>query len=312
MGDELTQADAWDYDRYALEYGEYEEERQRRKKNAPPEKPLEPEQDAEADAPLPMTYVPARFEKQWLASSLRSFYQQHLITDVLSHVKGGKEASVYCCQASEVLEQTLLAAKVYRPREFRNLRNDVMYREGRAALTSDGKAAKKTDHRLMRAIGKKTAFGVQAAHTSWLMYEYTTLETLYKAGAAVPIPISAGENAILMGYQGDRNQPAPTLSQIRLQRREAVRLFEEVVRNIALLMEHEFIHGDLSAYNILYWDGAITLIDFPQVTSLRGNPNAEFIFRRDVIRVCEYFQGQGVECDAEAVIAQIWRDPESL
>jgi hypothetical protein len=62
------------------------------------------------------TYHPARFEAEWLLSSLRSFYEQELITDVLASVKGGKEASVYRCAGHETTGQTFLAAKVYRPR----------------------------------------------------------------------------------------------------------------------------------------------------------------------------------------------------
>jgi serine/threonine-protein kinase RIO1 len=30
-------------------------------------------------------------------------------------------------------------------------------------------------------------------------------------------------------------------------------LFAKVMRNIELLLQHDFIHGNLSAYNILYW-----------------------------------------------------------
>jgi hypothetical protein len=45
------------------------------------------------------TYRPSRYEAGWLLSSLYSFYDEGLITDVLALVKGGKEASVYRCQA---------------------------------------------------------------------------------------------------------------------------------------------------------------------------------------------------------------------
>ena len=37
------------------------------------------------------------------------------------------------------MEETFLAAKVYRPRMFRNLRNDHAYRQGREILTPDGR-----------------------------------------------------------------------------------------------------------------------------------------------------------------------------
>ena len=265
----------------------------------------EPEDTTDA---LPMTYKPARFETEWLASSLGSFYKANHIVDVLTHVKGGKEASVYCCKAHPDFGVELLAAKVYRPRRLRNLRNDAMYREGRPILTSDGRAVKKSDHRILRAIGKKTDFGVQAAHTSWLMYEFTTLQALHEAGASVPRPYLSSENAILMDYAGDLNNPAPALSQITLPPDEAEALFAETLRNIRLLWEADFIHGDLSAYNILYWKGKITLIDFPQVTHRHNNPHAHFILKRDIQRVCDYFETQGVDCDADTIFREMWSE----
>ena len=253
------------------------------------------------------TYTPARYEKGWLLASLNSFYLEELISDVLALVKGGKEASVYRCQAHPNMTQTLLAAKVYRPRAFRNLRNDKMYREGREILTSGGSAVKATDDRIIRAIGKKTAYGVQVQHTSWLMYEYTTLEQLYRAGAAVPEPIAASDNAILMSYCGNEQVAAPALNEISLDPDEAEPLFQEVLRNIELMLQHEVVHGDLSAYNILYWEGEIMLIDFPQVTNIRTNPNTYFILERDITRTCEYFTKQGVACDPQAIMQDFWQ-----
>lgn len=253
------------------------------------------------------TYQPARFETEWLLSSLRSFYDQELITDVLANVKGGKEASVYLCAGHPTTGKELLAAKVYRPRMFRNLRNDAMYKEGRAVLTSDGRPVKETDHRTMRAIGKKTGFGVQVAHTSWLMYEYTSLERLRQAGAAVPQPIAVNDNALLMSYVGDAQMAAPVLQRVQLDRDEAARLFNEVMWNIEIMLQLGLIHGDLSAYNILYWEGKITLIDFPQVTNCHGNRNARAILDRDVTRVCEYFASQGVPSNARTVTDDLWQ-----
>src|SRR5690606_13875273 len=94
------------------------------------------------------TYRPSRFEDEWLLKSLSAFYRQEFITDILSQVKGGKEASVYRCAAHPTSGAEFLAAKVYRPQKFRQLRNDHMYREGRTILTGDGKIVKTTDHRI--------------------------------------------------------------------------------------------------------------------------------------------------------------------
>src|SRR3954469_18631769 len=96
------------------------------------------------------TYTPGLFEEGWLIDSLRPFYDRGLITDVLARVKGGKEANVYRCAANPETGMTLMAVKVYRPRMFRNLRNDKMYQEGRQLLTADGKHGK-PDDRMIRA-----------------------------------------------------------------------------------------------------------------------------------------------------------------
>ncbi len=252
------------------------------------------------------TYRPARYEEVFLKESLQPFVTQTLIDDVLALVKGGKEANVYLCQAAPHLDVDLIAAKVYRPRQFRNLRNDITYREGRELVNSLGITIKNRDTREMRAIHKKTSFGAELTHVSWLMHEHITLGRLYNLGAAVPKPMGVGENAILMTYVGDRNRPAPVLHGISLSRQEAEPLCDEVLRNVELMLAHGMIHGDLSAYNILYWEGKVTLIDFPQVTMSESNHNAYRIFQRDVRRVCEYFAMQGVERDADAIVRRLW------
>jgi len=309
-------AELSDYEYYEALYDPTKAERKRRRK--PPSRPRHHFQPSEMEVVAELgdlegleggfetTYQPGRHEEGWLLSSLRAFYDQALITDVLAMVKGGKEASVYCCAAHPTTGIPWLAAKVYRPHEFRTLRNDRIYREGRDILTSAGRPVKVTDHRIMRAIGKKTAFGRQVMHTSWLMHEYAAMEQLHHAGAAVPEPVAASENAILMGYCGDGQVAAPTLNEISLDQEEAHALFREVLRNIGLMLEHQMIHGDLSAYNILYWEGEITLIDFPQVTDVRTNNRAYGILERDITRVCQYFARQGVRCDADGIMEELW------
>lgn len=252
------------------------------------------------------TYKPARHETVWLYDSIKTFYQQAMITDVLSAVKGGKEASVYRCLAHESIEDEFLACKVYRPRMFRNLRNDQMYREGRQVLTESGRPVDARDVRTIRAIGKKSAYGQQVAHTSWLMYEFNAMKALHQAGANVPEPIAAGENAILMTYIGDEHMPAPPLHTVALEPHEVKPLFNETIRNINLMLQLGMIHGDLSEYNILYWGGEITLIDFPQVVDVESNPNASTILKRDIERICQYFNQFGLNVDPDQIHEALW------
>ncbi|MEW6285508.1 MAG: RIO1 family regulatory kinase/ATPase [Chloroflexota bacterium] len=258
----------------------------------------------EAAGEFKFTYKAARFEEAWLLDSLEEIAGQQLISDVLRKVKAGKEASVYLCRSGASIEARLLAAKVYRPRTLRNLKNDALYRTGRIDLGEDGSALfREAD---VNAIIKRTKYGEELRHTSWIAYEFTTLEKLYAAGADVPKPYAMLKNSILMEYIGDDGMPAPTLNSVTLDRDEAHELFDRVVLNLNLLLQNERIHGDLSAYNILYWDGGITLIDFPQVVSPESNPMAWTLFQRDVTRVCQYFQAQGVKVNAGKLAAELW------
>ncbi len=153
---------------------------------------------------------------------------------------------------------------------------------------------------------KRTNYGEELRHQSWISYEFQTLDVLHAAGADVPKPYAMEKNAILMGYVGDFGNAAPTLNSVTLDPDEAHPLFERVIRNVDLLLSNERIHGDLSAYNILYWDGDITLIDFPQVVPPESNPSAWNIFLRDVTRVCQYFNSQGVKVNAHKLAVELW------
>ena len=250
------------------------------------------------------TYSAARFEEGWLLESLGDFYEHQWITDVLMRLKGGKEASVYLCRSGPAIEEPLVAAKVYRPRTLRNLKNDSQYRTGRVDLDESGRAIVKDGD--IHAMKKRTAYGEELRHQSWIAYEFQTLETLVAAGADVPKPYAMEKNAILMDYIGDLDVAAPTLNTVTLERDEVQPLFERVLHNIDILLSRDRIHGDLSAYNILYWDGEITLIDFPQVVPPEGNPAAWTIFLRDVTRICQYFASQGFRRDARRLAADLW------
>lgn len=250
------------------------------------------------------TYKATRHEREWILNALGPFFFQGVITDVLRLAKGGKEASVYVCAANPGLGVSLLAAKIYRPRKFRNLRNDSLYRNGRQALDAEGKLVK--DSRALHAMQAGTGKGKEMAHASWLAHEFTTMRLLYESGADVPRPFTSGDNVILMEYFGDEALPAPTLNHVMLGDDEVAPLYRRVLWNIERMLEKGRVHGDLSAYNILYWQGEICVIDFPQAVNPYQNPAAQAIFERDVVRVCEYFAGYGLEPDAAALAESIW------
>jgi RIO kinase 1 len=266
------------------------------------------EQLYQEEAGFNFTYKASRHEQQWLSGVLRSFYEDSLVSDVLGMVKGGKEANVYCCQAHPNTGKDLAAVKVYRPRLLRNLKNDAIYKEGRAVLSDDGKSLHPLrDHRAMRALNKKTRFGAELSITSWIEYEYQTLRLLYKAGADVPAPIAQNGNAILMEYIGEEGNPAPTLQTVTLRKEEAQPLFERLMMNVELMLSHKRVHADLSAYNVLYWQDRVTIIDFPQVVDPETNPLGFSLLRRDIERVCQYFGRYGLSENPDTWARYFWR-----
>jgi RIO kinase 1 len=246
----------------------------------------------------------SRHERRWIIDSLGGFHENHQIIDVVAQVKGGKEATVYCCSAGPAAGVDYLAAKVYRPRMFRNLSNDAAYREGKGPVDQQGKLLKR--QRELRAVAGKTSFGLEVLHGSWLFNEYRTMTTLYEAGALVPKPYAFAENAILMEYLGEPFAPAPTLDQVRLPREEAQPIFDALMESVRIMLVNNRVHGDLSAYNVLYWEGQVRIIDFPQAVDPLYNPGAWQFFSRDVKRLCQYFAHCGIRADADELATRLW------
>lgn len=224
------------------------------------------------------------------------FFQEGLITEVLYTVKSGKEATVYCCKAGHKTGVDLLAAKLYRLHNNRNFKNDAVYREGRPILNQRDK----------RAFAKKSEWGRQVQAGTWLHHEYEVLNALRKAGADVPKTYGSSGNAILLDFLGDYQAAAPILQNVELGEQEARPLFEVALGNIELWLKHNQIHADLSPYNIIYWEGRLTFIDFPQAIDPRFNLNAPALLERDIANLCRYWKRYGVEANASTITRDLW------
>src|SRR3990172_8287025 len=112
------------------------------------------------------TYQATRHERAWITDSLGTFFEMQWFSDVLRLIKGGKEASVYQCAVGPASpsQGRYLAAKIYRPRRFRQLKNDFLYREGRPDLDDDGNVI--IDHGMLNAMQKRSEYGQQLSHAS--------------------------------------------------------------------------------------------------------------------------------------------------
>lgn len=230
---------------------------------------------------------------------LQSLFEQGRFTDLLSELKSGKEATVYLVEGPA----GLMAAKIYADLEVRSFKNDSSYREGRFMA----------DERAARAIRSRTRFGLEAQQHSWVVGEYLQLWELWQAGLPVPKPMIGPEmfdinragRVVLMELVGDREAPAPRLSDVRLEPAQASAAFEQSVAIAERLNAMGRAHGDLSTFNLLWWQERVVLIDLPQVVMAGENPNYAEFLRRDVASLCKSFRKLGVDSDPERILSRV-------
>lgn len=234
-----------------------------------------------------------------LIGSLGSLVDEGWISRVIGEVKSGKEATVFCCSGGDRAGAgRLLAAKVYRPMETRRFKNDAMYQTGRMHLARPG--------RTQRAAVNKTRFGRAVQYATWIDNEWATLGLLHRAGADVPQPLARNDHAILMPYIGDQTQAAVKLIEAQMSASHAQQVVDRLLWNIELMLDCDCVHGDLSPYNVLYWRGAVVMIDFPQAIDPRLNPAALPLLSRDIEQICRWASKYGVDRDARQITTGLW------
>ncbi len=228
---------------------------------------------------------------------LQPLLDEGWIEEVIRPVKSGKEASVFLCRAGARAGEALVAAKVYRAREDRAFKNDSQYWDGGMRMMG---------RRVRLAATKRTAFGKEVRFAAWVNREQETLETLHRAGARVPRPIAQVGSVLLMSWIGDEEQAAPQLRQVTMDSARAGRVLDFLLGQVELWLAHDIVHGDLSAYNILFWQGRPVVIDFPQAVDPRFNHHAHSLLRRDVENVLRAFRKMSIDRDAGQLVAGMW------
>lgn len=218
------------------------------------------------------------------------------VEDVVCMINDGKEATVYLCRAQPGVDVSLLAAKMYRSRKFRAFANERQYVN----------AERIVDRRLRKAVKHRTNKGKRLSHFMWITREWNALNVLHEAGASVPVPYAHADDGILMEFVGDEDRAAPMLIQVELSKEEAEQAFASLMRDVEIMLDNDLVHGDLSAYNVLYHGGRPRLIDLPQAVDAMQDPNAMELLRRDVENICSYFTRQGLDVDATEITIDLW------
>ncbi len=228
----------------------------------------------------------------------------------LGTLRSGKEAQI------DVVERTapdgrtcVLARKRYLPRvvagkghleaigvqRASTFRNDVEYREGRQF--------RKTRDR--RAVEQMTTYGKKLLQDRWTGHEFDVMTTLWDAGVAVPYPVSFNEDVFFLEYIGSEGGAAPQLARARLDAADLRSAWDQLVAGLRTMTASGIAHADLSAFNLLWWDGRLVFIDFPQAVDLAANPQGLDFLHRDVANVCRWFGRRGVTDDPDELFADL-------
>ena len=206
----------------------------------------------------------------------------------LGILKTGKEADVFLLERADPLDPgagVVMAAKRYRGTEHRTFHRSATYTEGRSVKRS----------RDDRALKRKSTWGKIVAAGEWAVSEWDALKRCWELGLPVPYPVQIDETEILMEWVQVDGETAPRLAQTRPEPALLASYFEQVREAMATMAQAGFVHGDLSAYNILAAGPRLVIIDLPQVIDLAGNAGGLDFLMRDCTNVCTWFRSKGLD-----------------
>jgi RIO kinase 1 len=230
----------------------------------------------------------AKFEN----ADLNELSRLGFLDELLSDIKTGKEAAVYLGRNAD----GFVAVKVYTDLRVRSFRRDVSYRQGRFI----------GDERIEKAIDQGSKKGLDAHQILWVQEEFRQMRYFLEYGVRVPKAIAVSGITLLMEFIGDEDGiPAPRIADLKMKGREAEEAFRQAVQNLKLIVKSGRVHGDYSAFNILWHNEKAVVIDFPQVIEFENNPQADAFLERDVRSLCKSFRKQGVKADEEKVLKEV-------
>ncbi|WCJ36258.1 Serine/threonine-protein kinase Rio1 [Euphorbia peplus] len=188
-------------------------------------------------------------------------------------ISTGKEANVYHATKADGQE---LAIKVYKTSVLvfkdrdRYVQGDYRFRHG-YCKHNPRKMVKTWAEKEMRNLMRLKAAGIRCPTTYLLRLHVLVMEFIGKDGYAAPRLKDAA------------------LSLDRL--REGY--LEMIIAMRTLYQKCKLVHGDLSEYNILYFEGHLYIIDVSQSVDLDHPSSLDFL-REDCLHVSDYFKRHGV------------------
>ncbi|MEM0216961.1 MAG: serine protein kinase RIO [Candidatus Bathyarchaeia archaeon] len=198
------------------------------------------------------------------------FMNAGVIDRIFGVVQSGKEARVYWGKDKNGNE---LAIKIYLTVSAEFRKGMLKYIEG--------------DPRF-----KNVKRDTRSLIFTWAQKEFKNLELAMAAGVRVPKPIAVRNNVLIMEFIGKNGVSAPTLKE------QPPEDPEHIYRTILVYMKRlyqraELVHGDLSEYNVMVWNGRPVIIDVSQAVPL-SHPLADQLLNRDINNINRFFSRLGV------------------
>jgi RIO kinase 1 len=238
-------------------------------------------------------------DREDVDAALAPLFHDGTIGQAVARLTSGKEATVWCCEAGPALEGQaggLVAVKVYRSEHDRSFRGHATYLD----------SSRIPGRRVRLAIDKRTRAGREMMFGIWVEQEWEALRDLWADGVSVPRPLRRAGHAIAMEYLGDEDGPAPLLRQVRLDRATTRRVLLGLLDEVERMLGLHRVHGDLSPYNVLWWQDRARIIDLPQTVDPRFEPQARAMLERDVTRLTDWAARSGVEHDPMRHCRRLW------
>ncbi|CAI9095113.1 OLC1v1030974C1 [Oldenlandia corymbosa var. corymbosa] len=196
-----------------------------------------------------------------------------IFNDINGCISTGKEANVYHATKSDGAE---LAIKVYKTSVLvfkdrdRYVQGDYRFRYG---------YCKHNPRKMVK---------------TWAEKEMRNLLRLKAAGIRCPSPLLLRLHVLVMEFIGKAGWAAPRLKDASLSLDKLRECYVEIILAMRTLYQKcKLVHGDLSEYNILYFEGHLYIIDVSQSVDL-DHPHALDFLREDCCHVSDFFKKHGV------------------
>jgi RIO kinase 1 len=217
------------------------------------------------------------FDKQ-THEIIKKLYVKGILFELVGIISAGKEANVYFGYGKN---NHPIAIKIYKidPQNTKWMKTYII-----------------GDPRFKK-IGSTTIKIIQ----TWCKKEFKNLVQMKKAGMNVPNPIIAIDSVLVMDFIGEQDgNPAPRLKDIK-ELNNPQNLLAELIDQIQYMYQKAgLVHGDLSEFNMLYFNDSLTIIDVSQAVSI-SHANANFLLERDLTNILNFFAKYIPEVDIPSI-----------